>query len=121
MLEQVLREAETMEKEAIKAEADAQKAYEDFVRDSNFALEDERKELVTLEDRRAEREGERTINERSKSKANGELKLLQKESRDIHSSCDYVLKNFDVRQAARDEEVESLRAGLAFLDGQHTF
>merc|ERR1719463_373813 len=36
---------------------------------------------------------------------------------DLHKSCDFVLKNFDIRQAARDQEVEALRQAKAILSG----
>merc|ERR1719271_1546684 len=40
MLEQIISETKTMEADAIKAETDAQKAYEAFVKDSNASIED---------------------------------------------------------------------------------
>ena len=35
----------------------------------------------------------------------------------LHSSCDFVLKNFDIRQTARDEEIEALKQAKAILSG----
>ena len=32
-------------------------------------------------------------------------------------SCDFTLKNFDIRQEARDQEVEALRQAKAILSG----
>merc|ERR1719359_1831485 len=40
MLEQIISETKTMEADAIKAETDAQKAYEAFVKDANASIED---------------------------------------------------------------------------------
>merc|ERR1719197_738651 len=40
MLEQIIAETKTMEADAVKAETDAQKAYEAFVKDSNASIED---------------------------------------------------------------------------------
>merc|ERR1740138_1876016 len=40
MLEQIIAETKTMEADAIKAETDAQKAYEAFIKDSNASIED---------------------------------------------------------------------------------
>ncbi len=34
-----------------------------------------------------------------------ELELLANKSNDLHSSCDFVVKNFDIRQSRRDDEV----------------
>jgi len=33
------------------------------------------------------------------------------------SDCDFVVKNFEIRQTARDEEVEALRQAKAILSG----
>jgi len=46
-----------------------------------------------------------------------ELDGLGNEKSDIKKSCDFVLKNFDIRQQARDEEVEALRQAKAILSG----
>ena len=34
---------------------------------------------------------------------------LPRENADLHKSCDFTMQNFDIRQAARDQEVEALR------------
>merc|ERR1719387_1616514 len=39
------------------------------------------------------------------------------ESADIHRSCDFVLKNFEVRGAARDAEIEALKQAIALFSG----
>merc|ERR1711966_376913 len=36
---------------------------------------------------------------------------------DLHKSCDFTLNNFDIRQEARDQEVEALRQAKAILSG----
>merc|ERR1719247_3320545 len=71
-----------MEAETIRAEEDAQKAYED----SLAAVELELEQL-------------------------GNYKLQ------LHQSCDFVLKNFEIRQTARDEEIEALKQAKAILSG----
>ena len=38
-----------------------------------------------------------------------ELEMLANGKADLHKSCDFVMKNFEIRQEARDEEVEALR------------
>jgi len=46
-----------------------------------------------------------------------ELEQLSNYNGELHSSCDFVLKNFELRQTARDEEVEALRQAKAILSG----
>merc|ERR1719271_1867657 len=36
---------------------------------------------------------------------------------DLHSACDFVLKNFGLRQKARGEEIEGLQQALGILSG----
>merc|ERR1719421_1224375 len=42
---------------------------------------------------------------------------LGKYEAQLHTSCDYVLKNFDMRQAARKEEMDALSQAKAILHG----
>jgi len=46
-----------------------------------------------------------------------ELEQLANAKADLHKACDFVLKNFDIRQEARDQEVEALRQAKAILSG----
>merc|ERR550537_714838 len=45
------------------------------------------------------------------------LSTLALESTSLHADCDYVLKNFDLRQTQRAQEVEALEQALSFLGG----
>ena len=40
-----------------------------------------------------------------------ELEQLSNYKAELHSSCDFVMKNFEIRQTARDEEIEALKLG----------
>jgi len=46
-----------------------------------------------------------------------ELEQLSNYKAELHQSCDFVVKNFEIRQTARDEEVEALRQAKAILSG----
>merc|ERR1719424_2015844 len=46
MLEQIMRDTETLEAEAIKAESDAQKAYETYVKDTNKSIEEKTRDIT---------------------------------------------------------------------------
>ncbi len=35
----------------------------------------------------------------------------------LHADCDFILKNFDVRQKARGEEIEAIKEAKAILSG----
>merc|ERR1719393_151282 len=46
-----------------------------------------------------------------------ELEQLANYKAELHSSCDFVMKNFEIRQTARDEEIEALKQAKALLSG----
>merc|ERR1740129_894157 len=46
MIQQIISDAKAMEAEAIRSEEDAQKAYEDFVKETNASIEAKSKEIV---------------------------------------------------------------------------
>merc|ERR1719181_1219993 len=93
MLEGIISEAKTMEADAIKAETDAQKAYESFVKETN-----------------AEEDKVSALNEQQQN---------ENEKADLHKSCDFTLDNFDARQAALEQEMEGLAEAKSVLHGSH--
>ena len=56
MLEQIIAETKTMEADAVKAETDAQKAYEAFVKDTNASMEEKSREITTKSEEKAAKE-----------------------------------------------------------------
>jgi len=117
MIQQIINDAIAMEAEAIKGEEDATKAYETFVTDTNLGIEERSKEIVNKSDEKAKKEAARVEAEEQKAQVVAELEGLADENADLHKACDYVLKNFDIRQTARDEEVEALKQAKAILSG----
>merc|ERR1719412_3568683 len=117
MIQQIISDAKAMESEAIRTEEDAQKAYEDFVKETNASIEAKSKEIVNKSEEKATAEGELVETKEAKESVMLELEQLSNYNAELHQSCDFVMKNFDVRQTARDEEVEALRQAKAILSG----
>merc|ERR1719274_515349 len=117
MIQQIINDAKAMEAEAIKSEEDAQKAYEDFVKDTNASIEEKSKEIVNKSELKAKAEADKTEAEEVKENVMIELEQLSNEDADLHKSCDFVMKNFEIRQTARDEEIEALKQAKAILSG----
>jgi len=46
-----------------------------------------------------------------------ELENLGKYNGDLHGECDYVMKNFGIRQSARAQEMEALAQAKQILNG----
>jgi len=55
MIQQIISDAKAMESEAIRSEEDAQKAYEDFVKETNASIEAKSKEIVNKSEQKAKR------------------------------------------------------------------
>merc|ERR1711972_1179303 len=117
MIQQIISDAKAMEAETIRAEEDAQKAYEDFVKETNASIEAKSKDIVNKSDEKAKTEEELVETKEAKEAALLELEQLSNYNAELHQSCDFVLKNFDLRQTARDEEVEALKQAKAILSG----
>merc|ERR1712013_645635 len=112
-----IADAKAMEAETIRSEEDAQKAYEDFVKETNASIEAKSKDIVNKSETKAKKESELVETKEAKEATLLELEQLSNYNAELHQSCDFVLKNFEVRQTARDEEVEALRQAKAILSG----
>merc|ERR550537_2137117 len=116
MIQTIIDDAKA-ENEAITAEADAQKAYESFVKDTNASVEEKTKDITNKEEAKAKAEVEKTRSEKSLEKVKLDLDGLSSAAADLHQSCDFTLKNFEIRQTARMQEIEALKQVKAILSG----
>mmetsp|Transcript_45751 Transcript_45751/g.127524 ORF Transcript_45751/g.127524 Transcript_45751/m.127524 type:complete len:370 (+) Transcript_45751:1-1110(+) len=117
LLEHIIQNTVQMQKEAAAAEASAQQAYEQFVQDTNASVDAKQNAILDRSKEMSQAEGDLT---QAKSELDGtmtELETLSKGLADLRTSCDFLLKNFEVRQTARDQEVEALRQAKAYLSG----
>jgi len=117
LIQQIISDAKAMEAEAIRAEEDSQKAYEDFVKETNTSIEAKSKEIVNKSEAKATAETDLVEANQAKDSTLTELEQLSNYNAELHQSCDFVMKNFDLRQTARDEEVEALKQAKAILSG----
>jgi len=117
MIQTIINDAKTMESEVIRAEEDAQKAYEDFVKDSNASIQEKSKTQVNKVEEKAK--AEEDLNQATQDKENAllELEQLSNYNGELHASCDFIMKNFEIRQTARDEEIEALKQAKSILSG----
>merc|ERR1711998_475290 len=117
MIQQIIEDSKSMEAEAIKSEEDAQKAYEDFIKETNASIEAKSRDIVSKSETKAKAESELVETKEAKEATMLELEQLSNYNAELHQSCDFVMKNFDVRQTARDEEIEALKQAKAILSG----
>jgi len=120
MLSQILNDSASLEQEAVHAEQDAQSAYETFVKDSNSSIEMKQRDITNKSEQKAKAEADLTQANQDLAGENTELAQLASYASQLHTACDFVVKNFDVRQTARDQEVEALEQAKAILSGMQT-
>jgi len=116
-IQQIIEDSKAMEAEALRAEEESVKAYEEYVKDTNASIEQKVKEIMEKEAVKADLEAELVETEAQKAEVLIELEELAKYNAELHTSCDFVLKNFEVRQEARDQEIEALKTAKAILSG----
>jgi hypothetical protein len=117
LVEQIIEDSVALEKEAIATEYQAQADYEKLVKDSNTLVKD-------LEDSVSEKSKESAQAAKDSNQATtdrdmavDELESLAAYEADLHGQCDFVLKNFDIRQKARLQEMEAIGEAKAILSG----
>merc|ERR1719486_1200110 len=117
MIQQIINDAKAMEAETIRSEEDAQKAYEDMVKETNASIEAKTKAMINKSEERAKAETDLTQAQEDKEAVLLELEQLSNYNAELHQSCDFIMKNFEIRQTARDEEIEALKQAKAILSG----
>jgi len=117
MIQQIINDAIAMEKEAVRDEEDGQKAYEAYVKNSNVSIQTKSKEIVNKSEEKSKAEAESVSTKEQRDSILTELEQMSNENAQLHQSCDFITKNFEVRQTARDEEVEALKQAKAILSG----
>merc|ERR1719333_714439 len=108
MIEEIVTESKDLEMKALGDEQASQAAYEGYVKDGNKAITAATTDIAnkaitaaTTDQALAEADGD------LKSTIDTILKLGDMSS-ELHSQCDFLLKNFEARQSARTEEIDAL-------------
>jgi len=117
MIQEIINDAKKMEADATRAEAEGQAAYEELVKDTNSSIEEKTKSQVNKTEERAKAEENLQQAITDKEAALLELEELSNYNAELHQNCDFIMKNFEIRQTARDEEIEALKQAKSILSG----
>merc|ERR1719221_1707738 len=98
-------------------EKDAQKDYETFMSDSSEKRALDSKAITDKSAAKAETETELQADEDTKKSKMFEAMETAKYIGGLHEECDWLLKNFDARKAARSGEIDALGKAKAVLSG----
>jgi len=117
MLETIIGDSRKTEDETIESEQDSQTAYEDFMKDSNKAILTTSKSITNMSAARAKANAALSMAKTDLKMTMQELEGLSQYLGDLTKSCDFLLRNFDARQAARAAEIDALQEAKAILSG----
>jgi hypothetical protein len=99
------------------AEEKAQKEYDDLMGDSRTARSQNSKGIVDKSATKAGLEGKLEETKAKQMLTLDEMNNVHKYLSEVHSDCDFLLNNFELRRAARANEIESLKNAKAVLAG----
>lgn len=117
MIQEVTRDAEETIHRVSWDEREDQKAYEELVMNTNDSIQAKRDSIQYMSEIKAKRQEDVQDVKMELQDANNALKQVSNEKDTLHQQCDFVTKNFDIRQKAFDEEVAGLNRALAILSG----
>lgn len=117
MIEQVIEDSKKVEAEAVSAENYAQASYESFIKNANKSLAAASKEMTAKSEAKAQAESDKTAADGDLKHTINDLLTLGNYAQELHGQCDFTLKNFDVRQSSRDQEIDALKQAKMIFSG----
>lgn len=117
MIETIIEESVATAADAVKAEQDAQTSYEKFVKDSNSAIDTLNKGIAEKTSANADAKADLALADADLKDTMAGLLELANYASELHTQCDFTLKQFDTRQAAFTKEIEALTEAKYILSG----
>jgi hypothetical protein len=120
ILQNVVKDAQSLESQAMKDEQNAQSSYAAMIQDMNASVRSKSQAVVDRTMVRAAAEQDKIQAETELSATQAELEKLADGNAALHLSCDFVMKNFDVRQESRQQEMDAIAEAKAVLSGMQS-
>lgn len=117
MIEKLMGDAKVLMADAKAGEMTAQASYEKLIEDTNGSIAALRKSINSQTRGKVRSTKDLGLAQSDLADTTQELDGLAKFNSDLHADCDYLLRNFDLRQKARNEELEALRHAKSILSG----
>jgi hypothetical protein len=117
MIEKLIYDTKEITADSKKSESEAQAAYETLIADTNGAIADLTKAITNKSKAKAQAKKDFSATASDLADTVAELENLGKTNADLHSECDYYMKNFAIRQKARQEEIEAMQQAKQILSG----
>eukprot|EP00933_Yihiella_yeosuensis_P049854 TRINITY_DN472_c1_g2_i1.p1 TRINITY_DN472_c1_g2~~TRINITY_DN472_c1_g2_i1.p1 ORF type:complete len:657 (+),score=218.69 TRINITY_DN472_c1_g2_i1:92-2062(+) len=117
MIQQIMADAKAAEAEAVRAEASNQANYEAFAKDTAKSIGSKTKQISSSSMGKARSEADLVESKSSKTGLETEIAELGNTKSQLEGDCGFLMKNFDMRQEAFGEEIDSLNEAKAILSG----
>jgi len=117
MIEGIIAESKRTEETATKDEQESQAAYEGIVKESNNIVDALNAGITEKTEAKAKADVEMARNKKDQEDNMVELENLHSVATELHESCDFTIKNYELRQNARAAEMEALSQGKMILSG----
>lgn len=117
ILQNCIAESVALEKELTAAEQEAEAAYGELTATANKVLKALAETIAVNEGAKAKADGEMVETKEQLMTSMQNIMSLGEVQTGLHRNCDFVLHNFDARQAARTQEIEGMDQALAMLNG----
>lgn len=120
LIQHLVDGAAAMEAQLKTSETEAQQAFVDFTTMTTNSVNAKEAAILSTNGQIAQLEQDLT---QAKSDFQGSVDQLEALSNNLgalHASCDYTIKNFDLRQESRSQEVDALRQAKAILSGMQS-
>jgi len=117
MMDMIIQDLESGAKDAEYEEKTAQKDYAKLMGDSQTSRAQDIKSITDKEGSKAEKEVKVENLKGKRGTAGEELTGVKEAAHNLHSNCDFIVQNFDIRKEARANEIESLKNAKAILSG----
>jgi len=117
LIQMIINDAERMTQEALSNEQASQKAYESFVQNTNASIRANQEEIASKLNAKADADLDKAEAGEELRGTVATLENLSGYNGQMHRSCDWVVKNFETRQTARQEEIDAIGEAKAILSG----
>jgi len=117
LLDSIIQSSKETEAGAVKGEAEAQAAYEAYVKGTNDSIKSMNSQITTDEEIEAQEVKKEVVDESDKRATGTDILKLGQVDGSLHQACDFTVDHFDERQTKRADEMEALKQSKAIFSG----
>merc|ERR1719379_2180173 len=117
LMDMLMKELQDGITESEHEEETAQKDYERLMSDSQASREKMVESITSKEAAKAELDTSIVATKDKKTSQETDLANVKQYLMDLHAKCDFIIENYDMRKAARENEVEGLKNAKSVLSG----